>query len=120
MLTEATAGGPTVKAVEALTDSSDAPIVVLPSASADASPDTLIVETLGADEVQVTVLVKSCVAPLLKVPVAVNGCAKPSGVEGFAGLMVMETRLGATTVTDVEPHTAPAQALTDALPGETP
>ena len=112
--------GLTVKVVEALTEPDAASIVVAPTLEVEAKPfdpgALLIVATPVADELHVTVLVRFCMLPSLYVCVAVNCCVVPKAIEGFVGAMVNDTSAGGPTVTVVEPHTEPAQALTVAEP----
>lgn len=76
-------------------------MVAVPVAS-DLTHPLLAVATLASEELQVQLFVMSWVLPLLKVPVADNCTLVPTAMCGFAGLMAMETRVGAVTVTSVE------------------
>lgn len=80
-----------------------AEIVVVPTASAVASPVALMVAVEGVLEVHVTEVVRFCVEASLNVPVAVNCSVSPAAIEGFAGVTAIETRVGAPTVKTVEP-----------------
>jgi hypothetical protein len=73
-------------------------IVLLPWAILEARPLDEIVATPVLLEVQEAEAVKSCVLPSEKVPVAVNCCITPTGMEGFAGVMAMDTRTAEVTV----------------------
>jgi hypothetical protein len=111
-----TVAGSIVKVVAPLMEPDVAVIVVLPTAKPFAEPVALIVATEGTEELHVAVLVRFWVLPSLYVPVAVKGSATPKTTAGLAGVTAMETSAGSPTVTVVEPHTAPAQALTVAEP----
>lgn len=58
----------------------------------------LITATCGADEAQVTRPVTSLVVLSLYVAIAVNCCVVPSAIEGFAGLIAIETGTADVTV----------------------
>src|SRR5208282_5597131 len=107
----------TVNEVVPWTAPKAAVIVALPVLSPLASPPIFIVATAGADDIQATEEVISWVVPSLYVPVALNCTGKPAGIVWFAGVTAIETGSGGPTVTVVEPHTAPAQALTVTEPG---
>jgi hypothetical protein len=86
----------TVKVAEPVIPPEMAESVVVPEATALASPSELIVPTCGAAELQLTVCVTSLVLPSEKVPVAVNCRDVPVVTEELVGATAMETRLGAT------------------------
>src|SRR5215472_1725179 len=72
-----------------------APIMVVPTATAVARPDALMVANCGIEELQNTKLVMSCCGPLVKVPVAVNCCVwggGPNRMEAVSGVIAIETR----------------------------
>jgi len=73
---ETSAAGVTTSCAVALTDPELTPIVVVPAASALASPAVpavlLIVATAATDELQCPICVRFCVVPSENVPVAVN------------------------------------------------
>ena len=73
-------------------------MVVLPRFSPVASPLAVIDATPLFDELHATVPVMSCVLPSEKVPVAVNCCNVPSGIDGFAGVTVIEVNVAFVTV----------------------
>jgi len=52
----------------------------------------------------------------VNVPVAVNCCVWPAAIDGFAGVIASETRIGATTLTPVAPVTLPDVARIFAVP----
>lgn len=82
-----------VRVVEPLMAPEAAAMVVVPRATAVASPAALIVATAVFDEDQVAVLVRSCVVLSLNEPVAVNCRAEPVWIDGAAGVTEIETRL---------------------------
>jgi hypothetical protein len=80
----------TVSTVLPLTAPSVAEIVVVPPATAVASPAALMVATALLDEAQVTWLVRFWTLASEYVPVAVN-CTVPPGVTvGFAGVTAID------------------------------
>ena len=70
-------------------------------------------------EPQSTVFVMFWLLPSVNVPVAVNCCVMPSGIEGIAGVMAIETNAAGVTFTVVEPTIEPEVAVTPALPSLT-
>ena len=94
-------------------------MVALPTAKAVASPRgvlMLTVATLASDEVQLADAVMSCIEPSVKVPVAVNCCVRPTGIEGIAGVIAIDTNVAGVTVKLVEPVIEPEVAMTLAVP----
>jgi len=87
-------------------------IVVVPTATAVASPDELTVATVVLDDVHVAWLVTSSVLPLPSVPVALNCCVLPGCTAGFVGDSVMETMLLPETKNfpHADSHSMPANA----------
>src|SRR5579859_4872183 len=76
-----------------------AEIVVEPvDALAVAKPPLVIVATVVDDDFHVTELVMSCVLLSLYLPVALNCCVSPLGTDGVAGVTVIDTRDGGSTV----------------------
>lgn len=71
-----------------------AAIVVVPEASAVATPLVVIVATVIFDEPQTTVKL-GVVVPSLKYPVAVNCCVVPALIEADVGVIVMYRNVGA-------------------------
>jgi hypothetical protein len=57
------------------------------------------------DELQLAVEVKSSVVPSEKTPVAVSCTLVPLAIEGFGGVIVIDARVAAVTVTVVDPDT---------------
>ena len=53
-------------------------------------------------------------------PVAVNCWFVPNAIDGFAGVMAIETRAALVTVSVVDPLTVPEVAAMTAAPGPTP
>jgi len=82
-------------------------MVVVPAATAVASPLLLIVATDVSDELQVTCPVRSKVVPSENVPVAVSCPLIAAGTLGSAGVIDREDRVAEVTVRIV---------LADALP----
>src|ERR1051326_7043999 len=68
-------------------------IVVVPTATAVASPEALTVAVEVDDEVHAAWLVTSSVLPLPSVPVALNCCVLPGWIAGFVGESVIDTTL---------------------------
>jgi hypothetical protein len=91
-------------------------MVVVPAATAVASPLLLIVAVAGLDEVQVTELVISWVVPSENVPVAVNCWVAPPVTFGLAGVTAMEDRVAEPTVRSVLPETVPEVAVMVVVP----
>jgi hypothetical protein len=113
---ETSDGVVTVSIVVPLTDPDVAVIVLVPAASVDASPAPLIVAVVGFEELHVAVAVRSCVLLSVYVPVAVNCCVDPLLTDGFAGVTAIETKLGAVTVSVVEPLNDPELAVIVLVP----
>ncbi len=88
----------TVKVVVVVTAPTVARIVLLPTARLEARPLAVIVAAAVLLEVQEAEAVRSCVLLSEKVPVAVNCCVTPTGMEGLAGVMAMDTRVAEVTV----------------------
>jgi hypothetical protein len=89
---ETSAGAATVSVVPPLTEFRLAEIVELPCATLLAKPVGLTAATPGMDELQATTLVRFSVLPFVKVPVAINCCLFPRGIEGLAGVTVIDFR----------------------------
>ncbi len=109
-------GAFTVRVVVPLIEPEVAVIVVLPCASLVANPAALIVATLVVPELHVTVSVRFSVELLLYFPVAVNCSVAPAVIEGLAGVTAMDSRVGAVTVSVVEPLIEPDVAVIVVLP----
>ncbi len=78
-----------------------------------AEPDTLLtVATAFDEEAQVTCEVRFCVDPSLYVPVAVNCWSVPSATLALGGVMAIDTRVAAVTVSGASPKTLPCVAMT--------
>lgn len=77
-------------------------IVVEPAATVVAMPELLMVVTDGDEELQVTPVDKSWLLPSLYVAVAVNCRLMPMPRVRPSGVTVMDTMLGAVTVTLVD------------------
>jgi hypothetical protein len=106
----------TVRPVEPLIDPKVALMVVLPAATLEARPCALMVAAAALNDVQVTVVVMSWVLLSLKVPVAVNCLVVPTAVLEFAGVMAIDTRVAAVTVSDAVPLTVPDAAVIVVVP----
>lgn len=100
-------GWETVNIVPPDTDSAVAVMLVLPAASALASPELPMVAIDVAEENQLTELVASFVLPLLKVSTAVNCWYAPTGTEEFAGMTVIDVKVGGVALIVVAPVTDP-------------
>jgi len=108
---ETRTAGPTVKVVVAVTPAELALIWEVPCAAPVARPPEVIVAILVPDDVQVTELVRFWVDPSEYVPAAVNCCVLPLGIEGFAGVTAIDTRVAGPTARVVLPVTPPELAL---------
>lgn len=93
--------------------------VVLPVPTLDASPPVLMVATPVVEDPHVAELLRFCVLPSVNVPVAVNCWVVPRAIAGLAGVMAMETRAAAVTVSVVEPAIEPEVAVMVVDPGAT-
>ena len=105
------AAGPTVKVVLPVTPAELALIWEVPCAAPVARPPEVIVAILVLDDVQVTELVRFWVDPSEYVPAAVNCCVLPLGIEGFAGVTAIDTRVAGPTARVVLPVTPSELAL---------
>ena len=85
-----------------------AAIVVLPTDAAVATPRVPgafeMLATDGADDVQVTDPVSVCVEPSLNVPVATKACVEPFGTAGDDGVIAIERRTAAVTLSVALPE----------------
>jgi len=76
--------------------------------------------TLGSDELQITLDVMFWIELSVNVPVAVNGCVFPAAtVVVPAGLIAIDCKAAAVTVTPVEPVIPERTALMVGFPMET-
>jgi len=82
----------TVRVVDCVLPLFVAVIVVLPTATALASPDELMVATAGFEDVQLVLEVISLVVPSPKTPLAENCCVAFGWMEVFVGLMVNDAK----------------------------
>ena len=87
--------GCTVKVVLPETEFSVAEILLVPAATAVASPPALIVAVPVVEDVQVTWPVMFCVLPPEYVPVAVNCCVVPVWIAGLAGVTAIDVGVDA-------------------------
>jgi hypothetical protein len=78
--------------------------VVVPIESASAKP-ILTGATVGIEELHVTEAVISCMLWSVYVPVAASCSVTPKGIVELAGVMAMDTRTAAVTVSVAEPET---------------
>ena len=96
------------------------PIVVVPVVVVVAKPAftgaLAIVATLGIVELQCELMLTSCVVLSLKVPSATNCCVPPCVTVGLAGVMSTDTSVPVPMVTEVEPVTPKADAVTVSVP----
>jgi len=95
-------------------------IVTVPRLRAVARPLTVIEAMLFFDELHVTVPVMTWVVPSEKVPVAANCSNVPSGIETFAGVTAIETRVALVTVKTALDDMLPEDALMLDEPGANP
>jgi hypothetical protein len=112
----------TVNVVESVVLPDAALMVVVPMATADASPVFEIVATAVFDEVHVTELDTSRTVPSAKVAVAENWMVGWLArlTLGFAGAISSEVMGDDSTVAVVEPDAVPDVAVIVAEPGEIP
>jgi len=75
-----------------------------------ASPAVLMVATAGVAEFHVTVLVRFCVEPSVNVPVAENWSVSPLAIVELGAVIAIDCRIGAATVSCVEPTMVPLVA----------
>ena len=94
-------------------------IVVEPAATVVAMPELLTVVTDGDEELQVTPVDRSWLLPSLYVAVAVNCRLMPMPRVRSSGVTVMDTMLGAVTVTLVDWETPANEAETVVDPAAT-
>src|SRR5712664_4056692 len=110
----------TTNVAGALTVPELTPIVVVPVLIVLASPAVpavlLMVATLAAVELQCPLAVRSCVVPSVNAPVAVNCCGLPRATVASGGLIAIDTRAAAVTVSMVELLMVPELAVTVAVP----
>jgi len=95
-------------------------IVLVPAATPVARPPALIVAAAAVPEDHTTLAVRFCVVPFVYVPVAVNCNVVPDTIEGFAGVIAIETSAAAVTVKFVDPEIAPEVAFIKEVPTATP
>jgi hypothetical protein len=93
---------------------------VLPIFTPVAKPLGLTVATVVTVATQPTELVRSFVLPSEKVPVAFSCDVVPLGIEGRAGVTLIETNVAAVTLTVAEPLIAPSVATIEVLPKASP
>jgi hypothetical protein len=96
-----------------------AEIVVLPTATAVATPEVLIVATAGVPEAQVTDPVMSFALLSEYVPKAWNCTVVPAVADGFAGVTAMDFNVAAVTVRVVLPDMLPDVAEINVVPTAT-
>ena len=105
-----------VSVVEAVFPPWLTPMVVVPVVLVVANPAftgaLAIVATLEMVELQCELMLTSCVVLSLKVPSATNCCVLPCATVGFAGVMSTDTSVPVPIVTDVDPVTPKADAVT--------
>jgi hypothetical protein len=80
-------------------------MVAIPTPVPVTRPEGLTVARPFDEEVQLAVEVKSSVVPSEKTPVAVSCTLVPLAIEGFGGVIVIDVRVAAVTVTVVDPDT---------------
>ena len=109
-------GGMTVMVAEPVMLPEVAVMLATPTPTPVAKPPVLIEATVGVSEDQVTEAVTSCVLKSLKVPVAVNCCVVPNGIDGFAGVTVIDVSTAAVTLSVVLALTKPDVAVIFVMP----
>ena len=94
----------------------------VPGPAPDAKPLLVTLATAEFDEVHVAELVTSSVLPSLKVPVAANCCVVPRASMGFAGVTVIDTKVGVTAKNAmvVDPAIEPEVAVIVEVPAPAP
>jgi hypothetical protein len=80
-------------------------IVAVPTPVPVTRPRLFTVAMVPDDDVQLAVAVKSSVVPSEKTPVAASCTLVPLAIEGFGGVIVIDARVAAVTVTVVDPVT---------------
>src|SRR5262249_21773783 len=95
---------------------SDAVIVVVPVASASASPVAEIVATAWSDDAHATWFVMFAVELSVNVPVAVNGKSALSGTVGAPGVIAIDCSAAAATISCAVLEIAPSFAVIVAVP----
>ena len=78
-------------------------IVDVPELSALARPAEFMDAIAGALDAHATVAVMFCMLPSLYVPVAENCCVVPATIEAFVGVIAIDCKVAAVTVSTVEP-----------------
>jgi hypothetical protein len=94
--------------------------LVVPPPTPDTTPLAFTRATRALPVVQVAVVVMSCVLASVNVPVALNGSAVPRAIDELAGVIAMETKAAAPTVSVVDPLTPAEVACMVVLPCPTP
>ena len=112
-------GAVTVRLAVPLTDPEAAVIVAVPAATPVAVPLALMVAMVVADDVQVTLDVMSFVVLSVYVPIAANCWVAPILIDGVAGEMVIDFRLG-VMVRLADPVTPLEAAVMVVEPAATP
>jgi hypothetical protein len=112
--------GVTLSTVEPVTLLNVAPMLLVPTPAAVASPPLVIVATLEVAEAHVAEAVRFCVLLSLYVPVAVNCCVWPLVTDEVAGVTEIEESTTALTVSVALPCTAPEVTAIVVTPGLTP
>ena len=93
----------TVSSVEPVTVPSDAVIMDTPALLVWTRPVASTVAVVVEPDAQVTCAVRSCVELSVNVPVAVSWSVRPSATLGVVGVIAIDTRRAAVTVTRVDP-----------------
>jgi hypothetical protein len=102
IVTEVKAAGVTVRRAEPDTVPRAACTVTVPRELADANPVELTVTMLAGNQDHSTAFVISCVVLSVYVPITWYCWLVPSAIEAFDGLIAIEIKAGAPTVTVVE------------------
>ena len=116
---EAMVAAPTVRSVLPLWPPKVAVMVVVPGATALASPPGAMVAVAVVPEVQTAELVTSWAGPEVKLAVAMNCCVVPLAIVGLPGVTTTEMTVALVTVRVALPDTAPTAAEMAVCPGST-
>ena len=106
---------------ELVTDAWMVALVLIAASVVVAKPGVVVLmTTLVSDELQITLDVMFCVDLFVKVPVAVNCCVLPAAtVVVPAGVIAIDSKAGAVTVTPLEPVIPDRLAVMVGVPVET-
>jgi hypothetical protein len=112
---ETSCAGSTLKVVVPMTDPTVALMVTVPGTNVVANPALSIETTVGSDELHVTDA-RSTELPSLNRPVATKDWVTPRATEAWSGERMIDVRVGALTVTVLDPVIEPIVAVIVVLP----